>query len=405
MKFLKCDLPGNLPIQKAEVYHTPNLSLDKHDQHDITVNSNDHEDAAAAASITTPLSIAMLDSAGDLYVGSIGSTDLLINRNLTHIITKTEDESSFLYQSQRSKRHKILDVAIMNSPTSTATVGDCGTRASNSESPLIAIALYSNNIIAVIDLRDNTIIRTFSSNINNASKICMMSPLPLSPNSGSDEVDWSATIFGIQSVSTNGNGTITNIFALLFKIKFTTEILMLRLGSSNFFDETHQMKLDDGLRTDSVTSLLTLSPPGNLIFRLNTVGESCFLSGTKITSALNICVRSIITGLIHTSEHSECLDIDDAEGKRDDRDEESPLHRLLGNIIQLSLTDSIECDAGGNSTQNPFRVEELLDMALIRMTSLQTCGEMSTFVSALFLFVVDPPVGFLYRTIDVAEVK
>ena len=398
MKFLKCDLPGNLPIQRAEVYHTPSLSLEKHDHHEITFNSKDNKDISAATTFTTSLSIAMLDSGGDLYVGSIGSTDLLICRNLTHIIIKNEDHSIFLYRSPESQRDRILDVAIVNFPTSTATVGDDGARASNSESLLLAIALYSNNIIAVIDLRENTIIQTFPSNVNGASKICMISPVNLSPKSVGDKVDWSATIFGVQSVSTYG--TRTNLFALLFKVKCTKEMLMLRLGSADSFDETHQMKLDAGF-----TPTVTISPPSNLIFRFHTVGERCFLSGTKIPDALHFCVRSVVTGLVHSSENSECLYADDVEGKRGDGAEESRIHQLLGKLIQLSLTESMENNSGGNSIHNPFGVEELLDMALLRMTSLQTCGEVSTVVSALFLFVVDPPVGFLYRAIDVAEVK
>ena len=395
MKFLKCDLPGNLPIQRAEVYHTPSLSLEKHDHHEITFNSKDNKDISAATTFTTSLSIAMLDSGGDLYVGSIGSTDLLICRNLTHIIIKNEDHRNFLYRSPESQRDRILDVAIINSPTSTTTDG---ARASNSESLLLAIALYSNNIIAVIDLRENTIIQTFPSNVNDASKICMISPVNLSPKSVGDKVDWSATIFGVQSVSTDGSRT--NLFALLFKNKCTKEILMLRLGSANSFDETHQMKLGAGS-----TPTVTMSPPSNLIFRFHTVGERYFLAGTKIPAALHFCVRSVVTGLLYSSEHSESLYADDVGGKRGDGGEESLIYQLLGKLIQLSLADSMENDTGGNSIHNPFGVEELLDMALKRMTSLQTCGEVSTVVSALFLFVVDPPLGFLYRAIDVAEVK
>lgn len=425
MKFLKCELSGNFPIRRAEVYHTPTLSSDRYNKKKSEEGADDRQIASKDV-ILTSLSIAIIDSAGDLFVGSIGSVAFLDSRNLTQVTMKTNYYDSIQRQILEMKNNRILDIAIIDSAVSALVRGGSRAPPSKSKSSLMAMALCSNGTVVIIDLEKKSVTKTFSLNIPQATKICIMSAVHL-PSAAvtdllvaagdSDKTEWSAIIFGLQASATHG--TSTNIFVLLRTISLNAENLLLRLCGADSLHESQQIELnvqrsiniqrgtEEDLQVEGQSqgqaSFITSSAPGDFLFRFFTENGSSFLSGTKVAAAAHSCVRCIINGLTDSSENSEHLDIDKVEGEREDGDDSS-VHTLLGKIICLSLTDN-KCEAEGSTVQNPFGVEELLEGALEKMISLHTCGQVAAIVNALFLCVVDPPEGYLYRAIDAAEVN
>ena len=394
LKFIKCNLTAELPISRAVVYNVPNSSTTSKRE----IDSNEAESTGKKIAETS-LSIATIDAKGRLLFGSIGTTSALLSGSLSAI---KETSLSSLSAHSAPKSNKCLDIAIINFESSmdAADGGDGGDADSDCESDVIALVLYSDGTVAVIEALKNVTLRTFHLDIPSPVRISIINtvrpspPCPSLTTVNDSKSGWEGVIFGIQIAAPCR--VSTNMYALLIDLEAPQESISLRLGPLGPFSSVEPASAAES------EFLVASSPPGDCLFTTRTDGEGYVLTGRGVSDGLCSCVKYILAGLTDQSDSEGKSDLVVATSEADGCDYSHP-STLIGKLLSLSLSSDYTDSARTSTDQNPFRVEELLEDAL-NMSSLRCCGDVASVLNVLYYSVQDPPAGFLARLSDAAEV-
>jgi hypothetical protein len=381
LKFLKCNLDGDFPFIKALIYETPSLEkgMSKEIEHD-NFNSG------------ILLSIIMIDSKGILLQGSIGTTALLQNNPLTKICHDllTKPDSKLCYPIPIQSLHKeggCLDIAIK--PSNITDLVTENLNNTNIVPPMIAIALYIDSSIAMINLSDNSISKVIYLNISSPLKILLIRNMSYPKERNTEGFLGDACILGIQSKSEETNAI--SLFALL-NDKDDSQYYSYQL-SSNMVPTNHI----------GTFNFLNLSIPGDLFLTIESyTGGNSVLSVLEISDEVDRCIHGIIAGLL----------LKDGNVKRDNHINEEISASILIGKIDLILFTLIESSDDEEDQSNPFREQEIIDqksqekyaeIILENIPLLKSCGEIGAVLNALFR-VQNPPEDFIDKMMIVAEV-
>lgn len=357
LKFLKAGIKAEYPLMKVLVYTTAYIATETSNG---DVLERDHE-------VPTPLFITIITSNGDLLVGPMGTT----SASQIESIPKFQgllNASSPIYQM------KCIDVALLNS--SIVEPSSCAIAPESCR----GIALFSEGLIAIVDLSAGTVISTLRINLPSATRISLLSSRA---SLSTPESEWQATAFGIETKGEQAEST--NLFVLLHESTCHDKPVVLQLGS-------------DGTSTSCIDSP---SPPTDTVFCKQSTDSGCSRStifGRNISTAVWSCISTILRGLND--------DVTPLLQPRHDNSESS-LMFLTGRILNLkmSVQEGSEGSIPCKNDSNPFGVEELLDRSLEVMTSLHSSGEILVLLKALFVCVYDPPDMFLDRAVEAAMVS
>jgi hypothetical protein len=326
LKFLKCNVDGDFPFIKALIYDTPTLKkgMSKEIEHD------DFNGGIL-------LSIIVIDSKGFLSQGSIGTTALLQNNPLTKIcydlLTK-RDHSVLCYPIPIQSLYKeCLDIAIKPSVITDLVTEDLNN--TNIVIPMIAIALYIDSSIVILNLSDNSISKVIYLNMSSPLKILLIRNMSYPKERNTEGFDiclGDASVIGIQSKSTEINAI--SLFALL-NDKDDSQYYTYQL-SSNMIPTNHTF------------NFLNLSIPGDLFLTIESyTGGNSVLSVLEISDDVDSCIYGIITGLL--------LNDDNVKRNNPNHINEEISASILIGKIQMILFTLIESSGDEEEQSNPFR--------------------------------------------------